>query len=151
MVRLTDLPDNGEFFINYACPVVDIEAFNPGPDLQKRRVALVSTAGLRRLSDQPYSVDSVDYRLLPSEARNELVQDHVSGLHDRTGFSQDLNTVLPIERLQTLAADGVIGSVADTHYSFMGGADVLQMRPAARQIATAMKRDAVDTVLLCPV
>lgn len=43
---------------------------------------------------------------------------HVSTNFDRTGFQQDWNIVFPLDRLQELAAKGIIGSVAAYHYSF---------------------------------
>ena len=39
---------------------------------------------------------------------------------DRTGFQEDHNVVLPIDRLNELAAAGEIGAIASIHYSFMG-------------------------------
>jgi D-proline reductase (dithiol) PrdB len=149
---LSDLSDSERVFLeDYDCPEIDIEAFTVGPPLDECRVAVVTTAGLRRRSDRSFAVDASDYRLLPSGERQDFVMDHVSSGHDRTGFALDLNTVLPLDRLADLAESKVIGGVADLHYSFMGAGDVLRMRPAARQIATAMKHDGVDTVLLSPV
>jgi hypothetical protein len=48
-------------------------------------------------------------------------------------------------------AEGTIGSMADTHYSFMGATDPLQMEPHARELAGRLKQDKVDSVLLAPV
>jgi len=45
----------------------------------------------------------------------------------------------------------VIGSVAQTHYSFMGATDPVQMEPYARELAGRLKKDAVDAVILSPV
>ena len=121
MVRLADLdPDMREFLESYVCPDIDTHAWQSGPPLTERRVALISSAGLRRRDDKPFSVDADDYRIIPVEKRNEVVQDHVSASHDRTGYLEDLNTILPLERLAELAVAGDIGSVADYHYSFMG-------------------------------
>jgi D-proline reductase (dithiol) PrdB len=62
---------------------------------------------------------------------------------------------LPLDRLDEMAVDGEIGSVADVHISFMG-AQVdstletirLDTGPAAAQV---LKDDQVDVVLLTPV
>ena len=59
--------------------------------------------------------------------------------------------MFPLDRLRELAAEGVIGSVAATHYSFMGAMDPVQMEPYAREVASQLKSDAVDAVLLSPV
>ena len=41
--------------------------------------------------------------------------------------------------------------MADTHYSFMGATDPLEMEPYARELAGRLKQDNVDSVLLAPV
>ena len=152
MVRLADLTEEERrSLLEYECPQFQIDAYVAGPPLAERRVALMTTAGLRRSSDRPFAVNSVDYRLLPVEHRDELVMDHISSGFDRTGFAQDLEVVLPLGRLAELAAAGVVGSVADLHYSFMGAGDVHAMRTPVRQIARALHADGVDAVVLSPV
>jgi D-proline reductase (dithiol) PrdB len=59
--------------------------------------------------------------------------------------------VFPLDRLNELAAEGEIGSVAATHYSFMGATDPVQMEPHARELAGRLKADGVDAVILSPV
>ncbi len=152
MVRLTDLTrEEREFLLDWQCPEIDIDAFQTGPPLSERRVAMVTSAGLRRHADSAFNMDTADYRVLPLRQRSKLVMDHVSAGYDRTGFTQDLNVVLPLDRLVELADDGRIGSVADFHYSFMGAADIRSMEEPARHLARDLKRDGVDTVLLSPV
>ena len=152
MARLRDLhPDMAKFLSEYECPRIDTGAWQPGPPLARRRVALVTSAGLRRRGDRPFTTSSLDYRMIPFEKRNETVQDHVSASHDRTGFNQDPNVVLPLDRLAELAAAGEIGSVADYHYSFMGATNPMQMEPAARRLAATLRADGVDAALFCPV
>ena len=130
-----------------------------GPPLNQRRVAIVTTAGLHRRKDNPFLVATVpdqakpiDYRVIPADVKaSELVMSHTSTNFDRTGFQQDSNLVFPIDRLRELESDGVIGRVADFHYSFMGAVDPRLMRPAATRLATFLKNDRVDAVLLVPV
>ena len=152
MVRLCDLhPDMAKFLSDYQCPRIDTQAWQLGPPVPQRRVALISSAGLRRRDDRPFAVDSTDYRIIPFEKRNEVVQDHVSAGHDRTGFNQDLNVVFPLERLAELARAGEIDSAAHYHYAFMGASAPTAFEPAARRLAGTLKGDAVDAVVLCPV
>ena len=93
-----------------------------------------------------------DYRVIPSTTRpEELLVSHISINFDRTGFQEDWNVVFPLDRLQELAAEGAIGSVAQTHYSFMGATDPVQMEPHAREVAALLKGDQVDAVILPPV
>ena len=48
-------------------------------------------------------------------------------------------------------AEGAIGGVAERHYSFMGATAVEALLPAARDLASQLKADAVGGVLLAPV
>ena len=93
-----------------------------------------------------------DYRAIPSTvAADDLLCSHISINFDRTGFQEDWNVVFPLDRLNELAAEGTINSVAATHYSFMGATDPVQMEPYARELAGRLKADAVDAVILSPV
>ena len=157
MVRLADLPaGEREHMLD---KVKDLSGFegNPwvsGPPLAQRRVAVISTAGLHRRDDHPFApgAAATDYRVIAGDTpAADLVMSHLSINYDRTGFQQDLNVVLPLDRLRELAAAGVIGSVAAYHYSFMGAAPIRQLEPRARQLAGLLKQDKVDAVLLSPV
>ena len=93
-----------------------------------------------------------DYRVIPSDiAANDLVMSHVSTNFDRTGFQQDWNVVFPLDRLHELAQDGVIGSVAAFHYSFMGATEPGHMEAAAHALARLLTQDHVNAVCLVPV
>ena len=124
-----------------------------GHALNKRRVALITTAGIHRKDDQPYSDrTAAEYRIIPGATpANELVMSHLSSNFDRTGFQQDVNVVFPLDRLHELKAAKVIGSVADYHYAFNGSTPTPQLEPRVRQLAGLLKKDAVDAVLLTPV
>ena len=160
MVRLADLPEwEREHMLDKVRDIREGGSFagNPwvnGPPLKQRRVAVISTAGLHRRDDRPFApgAAATDYRVIPGSAKaDELVMSHLSINYDRTGFQQDINVVLPLDRLRELAVEGVIGSVADFHYSFMGAAPIRQLEPRARQLAGLLKQDKVDAVLLSPV
>lgn len=125
-----------------------------GPQLNRRRVALVTTSGIHRAGDTPYADGAAasDYRVIPADTKaGELVMSHLSSNFDRTGFQQDANVAFPLDRVKELKADGGIGSIADFHYAFMGAARLPTLEPKARQLAGMLKRDAVDAVLLTPV
>jgi D-proline reductase (dithiol) PrdB len=134
------------------CPTFDIHPWVAGPLLSRRRVAIISTAGLHRRSDRPFEGMAGDYRVIPGDCTaKDLVMTHLSTNFDRTGFQQDWNVVFPLDRLRELAGDGTIGSVADYHYSFMGAADPAEMENAARKLAGFLKGDRVDAAFLVPV
>ncbi len=153
MARLKDLPEPMRSHIaELPCPEFDNTPWAQGGKLSQRRVALLSTAGLHTRDDRPFAGMEGDYRVIAGNSRaNELVMTHVSTNFDRTGFQQDWNVVFPLDRLHELAEQGVIGSVADYHYSFMGAADPAQMKPSAGTLAGLLKGDNVDAAFLIPV
>ena len=67
-------------------------------------------------------------------------------------IEQDINTLLPVQRLLDLEASGEIGSSAPRHYSFMGY--ILEPEVLLEQSTPAMinclQEDEVDIVLLVP-
>jgi D-proline reductase (dithiol) PrdB len=124
------------------------------PQLAKARIAIVTTAGLHRRGDRPFgpSARSTDYRVIPGATPAAgLVMTHQSVNFDRSGFQEDHNVVFPIDRLNELAQDGAIGSVAEYHYAFMGAAPIRELQPKAMELAGLLKQDKVDAVLLSPV
>ena len=153
MVRLANIPEPMRGHLgNLPCPTFETTPFVDAPPASERRVAIVSTAGLHRRDDRPFGLGSDDYRVIPGEAKaNDLVMSHVSTNFDRTGFQQDLNVLFPLDRLREMADRGEIGSMADYHYSFMGATEPEKMESAARKLASLLKDDGVNVVLLVPV
>ena len=122
--------------------------------LHKSRVAIVTTAGLRVESNADWIAGDQGFTEIPTDA-DSLTLAHYSPNFDRVGWVLDKNVVLPIDRLHELAEEGIIGSVADTHISFMGAQPDhtletirLDSGPAA---AKMLADDEVDLVLLTPV
>ena len=136
-------------------PVPEFEAAawaTPKP-LAEAMVAIVTSAALHRSGDEGFQPGDTEYRLLPSDAR-DLVLGHWSPNFDRSGIAIDLNVVFPIDRLDELAAQGVIGAVAPRHASFAGNQpdDVATIRiDSGPRAAAQLKADGVDIVLLTPV
>ena len=153
MVRLKDMPEPAQKHLtSVECPSFETQPWVTGPLLKEQRIAIISTAGLHCRGDRPFMPPSEDYRIIPGDTMaNNLVMTHLSTNFDRTGFQQDWNVVFPIDRLNELADQGVIGSVAAFHYSFMGATYPDKLEPAVRRLAGILKRDAVTAVLLVPV
>ena len=157
MVRLADLPEWEREHLLGKIPALPEFATRPwvaGGPLSRRRVALITTAGLHRRSDRAFTVDTRnDYRVIPGDVEAaDIAMSQFSVNFDRSGFQCDVNVVFPIDRLRELAQASVIGSVADFHYSFMGaGSAVTRYEPKARELAGLLKQDGVDAVLLTPV
>jgi D-proline reductase (dithiol) PrdB len=152
-MRLERLPAaQAERYATLECPDFKTTPWVEGPPLNQRRVAIVSSAGLVVRGERPFRGREADYRVIPGDTRpDQLLCSHISINFDRNGFQEDWNVVYPIDRLNELAAERKIGSVAATHYSFMGAAEPAQMEVAAREVAGRLKADRVDAVILSPV
>ena len=141
--RVNDLP----------APELEPVATTLSRPLSECKVAVVTTAGLKPAGEvELWMIGDQSFTVLPGEAR-DLQLSHFSPNFDRTGIIQDLNVVYPIDRLQEMAAAGVIGEVNDRHFSFMGAqmdfSTIIQdTGPAAAQ---ALLEDGVDVVLLTPI
>jgi D-proline reductase (dithiol) PrdB len=155
MARLSDLPEwERRHHLDKVGELPDfgVTPFVHGPALSERRVAIVTTSGIHARSDRAFDAGAVDYRVIPGDTPDsELVMSHTSVNFDRSGFQEDVNVAFPLARLRELEAEGIIGSVADFHYSFMGAAAIRALEPKARELAGLLKKDKVDAVLLSPV
>lgn len=134
-------------------PTFDRLAWVTPPALANATVAIVTSAALHPADEPGFGAVDTGFRLIDRD-RRDLVLGHWSPNFDRTGVASDLNVVYPIDRLEELAADGIIGAVAPRHVSFAGNQpdDVATIRldsgPAA---AAILREDGVDVVLLTPV
>ena len=154
MARLENLPEPQRSHIaKTKLPTFETRPWAAGPSLSQRRVAIISTAGLHRRDDLPFTFEPGDnYRIIPGDtAPDELIMSHVSTNFDRSGFQQDWNIVFPLDRLHELCDEGRIGSVAGFHYSFMGAMDPTDLEQSACKLAGLLKNDKVNGVLLVPV
>ena len=129
--------------------------------LSASTVALISSAGIAMRDDLPFDQEGErqnpwwgdpSFRVIPRTATERDV--HIYHLHINSAFAeQDLNCVLPLQRLATLQEEGVIGRVADSHYAYMGY--ILDERELLSQSVPALIADlraqAVDAVVLVPV
>jgi D-proline reductase (dithiol) PrdB len=141
----------GKFAAGMALPELDGCSFNTPKTLADAKVAIVTTAALHRAGGG-FELGDSDYHFetLPRDAR-DLKLGHHSVNFDRGGFAADINVVYPIDRLNELAQDGVIGGVARHHYSFAGNQSdgVTEIRlDSGPQCAQEMLNEQVDVVLL---
>ncbi len=117
------------------------------------RIALITTAGLHFRDDPAFEFSDATFRPISGdEDANNLIMSHSSVNFDKSGFAEDVNLVFPIDRFRELQAAGEIGTLADTHYSFMGaGLQPVFYEASAVQVAGMLKKDQVDAVFLTPV
>ena len=134
------------------CPTPENPAFVIPKPLSEAKVAIVTSASLHHEDDDDFAPSDTGYRVLEKD-RRDIVVGHWSPNFDASGVSADLNVVFPIDRLQELENQGVIGSVSDVHIAVAGNQfDLSGIRldggPAA---AALLNKHEVDVVLLTPV
>ncbi len=159
----------GGFLKNVLGGAIPSEANHPeipwtpvGKPLSQCKVALLSTAGLSMKGDEPFDMEyerqhptkgDASWRSLRADATSADIE--ANHLHIDTGYiERDLNVALPLDRLRELVSQGVVGAMADSHYSIMGfqGNDSSRLvEQSAPAIAQAMKNEEVDLALLAPV
>ena len=121
------------------------------------RLALVTTGGVHLMSQHPF--DMMDpagdprFREIPADTSPKdlgITHDY----YDHTDADRDINVVFPIERVLELKKLGDIGDVNHRHFSFMGHITNQHVntliRDTAPQVASALKSDGVDIVILTP-
>lgn len=133
-------------------PVFEQTAFTTPPPLSEATVAIVTTASLHHPDQEDFGPADTGYRVLDG-SRRDYVTGHWSPNFDGAGFAYDMNTVFPLDRLDELAEQGVIGRIADQHLAYAGNQfDLSAVRmdsgPAGGKW---LKEQGVDIVLLTPV
>ncbi len=124
-------------------------------------IALVSSAALALASDRAFDlqIERLDpwfsdpsYRVLPRNTRTGEVR--IYHLHINPAFAtEDLNCVMPLERLAELAGLGEVGDSAPSHYSYVGYTlrPERLLRETVASIVARMQQERVDAVVLVPV
>jgi D-proline reductase (dithiol) PrdB len=129
----------------------------PIKPLRQAKLALVTTSGIHHQDQLPFDMGDKDgdptYRAIDGES---LFRDFkiTHDYYDHSDARKDPNIILPLDRLRELVSEGVLGSLASTHYSFMGHIDgrhiVTLVEKTAKEVAAKLKGDDVDLVLLTP-
>ncbi len=123
--------------------------------LSEAHLTFVSSAGVQPKTTMPFDVVHPvgDYSFRRVSSSSMVVDLEIHQIkYPTSGAVRDLNVIFPIERLQELAAEGVIGSLTPNFFSFIG----YQMDPPtfestlAEDIASAVVADGADAALLCP-
>jgi D-proline reductase (dithiol) PrdB len=124
--------------------------------LKDSTVCLISSCGVHLKRDRPMEVahplGDFSFRRVPSDARQpDLIIHQLKYPHDDADV--DINVIFPIERIQDLAAEGVIGGLTRNFFSFIG----YNMDPerfeatVAEGIARAVdEEERADVALLAP-
>ena len=119
--------------------------------LAQSRLGLLSTSGAYALGQVAYHYkDDTSVRALPSSvADQDLRFAHITENY-LVDAKRDPSCILPLKQLRALLAEGVLGALAESVYSCMGG--VYSQRRVREEVAPAvldaMRAERVDAVLL---
>ena len=123
--------------------------------LGSARVAFVTTSGAHLEDQPPFDISAAagdpTFRSFPSSTPLDRIRLSHRGYNTRVA-SVDKNVVLPLDHLRAAAADGRIGGLSPTVYSFMGymaETEVL-LEQSAPRVAASLVSDGADLVLLAP-
>jgi D-proline reductase (dithiol) PrdB len=128
--------------------------------LSECTVALISSGGIALRSDTPFDQEGErrnpwwgdpSYRIIPRGTRTGDIR--VYHLHiDPSSAEEDMNCLLPLERLDELVQTGTVGESASSHYSYMGylldPKELLEKSIPA--IIDGLRREKVDLALFVP-
>jgi len=123
--------------------------------LAQARLTFISTAGVQPKGTLPFDVvhpvGDYTFRVVPSDSRPEDLEIHQLK-YPTDGAHRDLNVIFPIERLQELRDERVVGGLTDSFFSFIGynmDPDLLE-RTLADELAQAVQDQQADLALLSP-
>ncbi len=117
---------------------------------------LISSGGLF-LKDQqpPFNTQSIhgdtSFREIPKTSRQADL-DIAHAHYDHSHARQDVNSIFPLERFLELEAEGIVGKVAEKHYSLSYVNDVAALvAETIPELLTRIKAQGVDVLFMVPV
>lgn len=155
MPRLDRLPQvNRNSILMLPVQVHDTTPFiSPVRPLSACRLAIVTTAGLHRRGDRPFSPGEQTYRAIPADTpAADIVQSHTSIGFDRVPIIRDINISFPLDRVRELVGRGALGGLGPHHYSFMGAQrDVGRIeRETGPEVGRRLREEGVDLAFITP-
>lgn len=156
---ITRFPDLSRVFTDSYVPreSADVPWTPVKKSLKESKVAIVTTAGIHHKDQKPFDMSDQDgdpsFREI--DVRRPLSDIMIThDYYDHTDADRDINIVFPVERLREFQGEGLIGSLADIHYGFMGHIDGRHIQTlvtkTAPEVAGRLKTEAADAVLLTP-
>ena len=123
--------------------------------LSESRLTFVSTSGVQPKGTLPFDVvhpvGDYTFREVPSTSSPDDLEIHQLK-YPTDGAHRDLNVIFPIERLQELRDEGVVGALTPSFFSFIGynmDPDLLE-HTLAEDLAQAVADQQADLALLSP-
>ncbi len=121
--------------------------------LSECRVTLVGSGGLYRKGQVAFHThDDTSIRVIATDTpTSELRTAHFA--YDQTDARNDANCVFPLDRLRELVVAGVIGSLSEQSFAFMGGIYSIRRMEAETgpRLVEHCLAEEPDIVLLVPV
>ena len=123
--------------------------------LSECRICFVSTSGVQPKDSLPFDtvhpVGDYTFRRVPSDSKPDDLEIHQLK-YPTFGARQDLNVIFPIERLQELAGEGVIGGLTKNFFTFIGyNMDPVRLQKTlAMDLAQAIAEEKPDAVIAAP-
>jgi len=125
--------------------------------VKESSVALVTTAGVHLASDPAFDMDDAEgdpsFREFPSDVDPRLLT-ITHRYYDHRAADQDINVVLPLERLRELVDESRVGAVAPRAFSFMGHIDgrhlATLIEQTAPMVAERLRADRAEAVFVTP-
>ncbi len=121
--------------------------------LSQCRLGLVASGGIYATGQVAFHFkDDVSFRAIPTTVHtSDLRTSHFA--YDQTDARKDPNVVFPIDTLRRLVKEGVVGSLAENFFTFMGG--IYSSRRVTEELAPQLTErllaEKVDIALLVPV
>tara|TARA_B100000686_G_scaffold117928_1_gene125122 strand:- start:164 stop:676 length:513 start_codon:yes stop_codon:yes gene_type:complete len=125
--------------------------------LEECKIVLISTGGIHLKSDKEFSMrdpngDSTFRRIPYDTDLKDLIITHK--YYDHQDADRDPNLILPIQVLDELQSEGMIGPSCENHYSFMGHIKEPHLtrliQNSSVEVAKEIRQQKVDIALLVP-
>ena len=122
--------------------------------LKKCKVALITTGGLHLKTDESFDLNILDgdpsFRKIPADVKPDDL--HIAHKwYNHKFINSDINCVFPIDRMREYAKKGMIGSLSEDHYSFMGHIyETGELLKNAKKLGRILKENGVDIAFLTP-
>ena len=125
--------------------------------LKDCKLVLITTGGVHQKNSPPFDMSDSNgdpsFRMISSKAKSQdLMITH--DYYDHRDADQDLNLVFPWQILQEFVDHGIIGSLTDQFFSFMGHIDgpLIQtlVHITAKDAAEKIKQMGADIAFLVP-
>jgi len=138
-------------------PVPDFDRVDPNPavkDISKCTVALVTSGGIVPKGNPDHIESSSaskfgEYDITGIMDLTDASHETAHGGYDPLYANQDPDRVLPVDIMRKFEQEGIIGKLHNKYYATVGnGTAVKSAKKYAQEIASRLKRDGVDVVIL---